>query len=242
MQLLTHLFRNEGTGEVARCAQVEGTWTNDRFGVNYPRLVSRAELDLTQAGRGAGERIEARPAEKPFPGRARERRAEKAVNAQECIKSSLRITHITSPLSVARSVSLMGPLYPACIPSHCTSITRDMNHPKDRGSSRLSRSIDPPKRFIKRRRPNARCKARNNSRIIARRWNTILNVDSSRGTSCWWNLKIKLCYITRLNGISQIKTDYTAYQLLFSFTSRRRRLMRLKHRRTIETCKSRRVK
>lgn len=114
-----------------------------------------------------GERIEARDTsvEKSFSERARERRAEKAVNVQECLKSSLRITHITS--RCGSLVSLMSPLHSACIPSHCICIIHDMNHPRIEEVP-VRREALIVEKFIKRWQPHAWCKARNTSRIIMR--------------------------------------------------------------------------
>jgi len=75
--------------------------------------------------------------EKSFPEWARERRAEKAVNVQECVKSLLRYySHYVA--RCGSLVSLMSPLYPAWISSHC--ITCDMNHSRRKF---LFWSIDP---------------------------------------------------------------------------------------------------
>lgn len=115
----------------------KGTRTNDRFGVNYPRLVSRAELDLTQAGRGAGERIGAREI---FPrASARETGRE---SGQRSGMYKVLITYYPHYVRVVwlarildedtRSIPLGIPLY----------LTRDMNH-QDQGSSCPSGSIDP---------------------------------------------------------------------------------------------------
>jgi len=74
--------------------------------VNYRRSVnSRALVNWTQCRQDeAVEKGLKRDAsiEKSFPQQAQKRRAEKPVNVQECVKSSLRITHITA-CGVARS-------------------------------------------------------------------------------------------------------------------------------------------
>lgn len=85
------------------------------------RLVPRLEPDLQRVGR-AGKAMEKgsearRASREIFRLRTgtRERRTEKAGDVQECVKSSLRIGHITS-YRCGRHVSLDESVLPTCIP------------------------------------------------------------------------------------------------------------------------------
>jgi len=113
--------------------------TND-FGVNHggpSRALNRSQRRQDEAVEKGSKRDTS--IEKSFPGRARERRAEKAVNDQECVKSLLRYySHYVA--RCGSLVSLTSPLYPAWIPSHCIRIRCDMNHSRRKF---LSRCIDP---------------------------------------------------------------------------------------------------
>ena len=96
-----------------------------------------------QARRGSRERIEARREHREiFPATsAKETSRETGQRSRMC---KVLITYYPH-YGVRRGsfVSLMSPLHPACIPSHCICITRDMNHPRIEEVLVLSRRIDP---------------------------------------------------------------------------------------------------
>lgn len=145
--------------------------------MNYQRSVNSRALNWTQRRQDeAMEKGLKRDAniEKFFPEQAQKRRAEKPVNVQECVKSSLRITHITA-CCVARSY----PWWAHSVPLAFRAIVSALRAIWIISGSRkfLScREVLILKKFIKRWRSYAWSKSRNIS-SITRCSRTVFSVD-----------------------------------------------------------------